>query len=116
MNLRTISLAIVTVAALSPSISNASEKASIKACASAFATSMASPGSSAPAYKLAYRSGFGSGISDFYPTVYTFTLEAHDPKSGASIARAVCSADSRGTVTALTATPVDANTTLAARN
>jgi hypothetical protein len=117
MNLRKISLAIVTIAALSPAISNASpEKASVKACATAFAASIAAPGSTLPAYKLAYRSSFGSALADFYPTAYTFTLEAHDPKTGAAIARAVCSADSRGTVTGLTATPVAANVTLTARN
>ena len=58
----------------------------------------------------------GSAIADFYPTVYTFSLEAHDPKTGAAIARAVCSADSHGNVSALTTTPVDSTATLAARN
>jgi hypothetical protein len=118
MIIRKIALAVVTIAALSPAISNASpERASVKACASAFATSIAAPGSSAPAYKLAYRGSFGSIVSDFYPTDYTFTLEAHDPKTGLAIARAVCSTNSHGIVTAISAVPLDTKvTTLAARN
>jgi hypothetical protein len=108
MNIRTIAFAAATIAALSPAISNASpERASVKACASAFATSMAAPGASAPAYKLAYRGSFGSTLSDFYPTDYTFTLEAHDPKTGVAIARARCSTDTHGTVTAIAAIPLD---------
>jgi hypothetical protein len=114
---RKIALAVVTIAALSPAISNASpEKVSVKACASAFASSIAAPGTSAPGYKLAYRGSFGSTVSDFYPTDFTFTLEAHDPKTGLAIARAVCSTNSRGMVTAISAVPLDAKATLAARN
>jgi hypothetical protein len=44
-------------------------------------------------------------------------MDARDPKTGNVISHAVCSADSRGTVTAITTTPVEAkNTTLASRN
>jgi hypothetical protein len=44
-------------------------------------------------------------------------MDARDPKTGAVIAHAVCSADSKGTVTSLSTTPVDAKTTtLASRN
>jgi hypothetical protein len=116
MNIRKIAFAAVSIAALSPAVSNASpEKASARACATAFASSIAAPGSSAPAYKFAYRSGASSSLADFYPTDYTFTLEAHDPKTGVAIARARCSTDSRGTVTAIALIPLTANTaTLAA--
>jgi len=118
MNIRKVAFAIVTIAALTPAISNASpEKASVKACASAFATSLATTAGTNPAYKLDYRTSFGSALADFYPAEYTFTMEAHDPKTGAMISKAVCSADSRGTVTGLTTTPVEAKTTsLASRN
>jgi hypothetical protein len=117
MNIRKIAFAAVTVAALTPAISNASpEKASVKACASAFASTVTN-GAAAPGYKLAYRTSLGSALADFYPTEYTFTMDARDPKTGAVIAHAVCSADSKGTVTAISTTPVDAKTTtLAARN
>ena len=73
MNIRKIVFAAVTVAALTPAISNASpEKASVKACASAFASTVTN-GAAAPGYKLAYRTSFGSALADFYPTEYTFT-------------------------------------------
>jgi hypothetical protein len=108
MKTRTMSLAIATLAALSPALSNASpEKASVKACAAAFAATVAA---TAPGYKLDYRSGYSDSMSStFYPADYTFSLEARDPKTGAAIARAVCSADSRGKVTSLSAVPLNAN-------
>jgi hypothetical protein len=107
MNLRKIALTAATIAALSPVISNASpEKTSVKACASAFAASMAVPGATAPVYKLAYR-GSASSLPAFYPTGYTFTLEAHDLKTGLPIARALCSTNSHGAVTAMAAVPLN---------
>jgi hypothetical protein len=113
MTIRKISLAVATLVALSPAISNASpEKVSVKACASAFAASIAAPGTSAPAYKLAFRGSIGGSfgsLTDLYPSEYTFTLEAHDPKTGAAIARARCSADSHGTVTSISAVPLGAS-------
>jgi hypothetical protein len=118
MNIRKIAFAAVTIAAFSPLIANASpEKASVKACAAAFASTVSTTAGTAPGYKLAYRSSFGSALADFYPTEYTFTMDARDPKTGTVISHAVCSADSHGTVTAITTTPVEAkNTTLASRN
>src|SRR5712664_1855184 len=108
MNLRKIGLAAVTVATLSPAISNASpERMSAKACASAFASSIAAPGSSTPAYKLAFRGTTGSALADFYPSDFSFTLEARDPKTGLAIARAVCSTDHRGNVTTISAVPLN---------
>ncbi len=111
MIFRKVALASVTVAMLSPAISNASpERTSAKACASAFASSIAAPGSSAPAYKLAFRGVTGSALVEFYPSDFTFTLEARDPKTGLAIARAVCSTDSRGVVTTISAVPLTADT------
>ena len=107
MNIRTISLAVLTVAALSPALSNASvERNSVNACASAFASSIASPGISS-GYKVDYRGGFaGSTVSAFYPSDVTYSLEARDPKTGAAFARATCSVDSRGKLQSITAVPV----------
>jgi hypothetical protein len=100
--------ALIAIAALSPAISNASpERVSVKACAAAFAASLAAPGTKVPGYKLDYRPTFGSSLADFYPSEFTFTLEARDPKTGLAIARASCSADSRGAVTAIAAIPLD---------
>jgi hypothetical protein len=110
MILRKIALAVVTIATLSPTISNASpERTSAKACASAFASSIAAPGAGVPAYKLAFRGTTGSALADFYPSDFTFTLEARDPKTGLPFARAVCSTDHRGTVTTISAVPLNAN-------
>jgi hypothetical protein len=108
MSFRKIALSVAAIAALSPVISYASpEKASVKACAAAFAASMATPGTTAPAYRLDYRSNAGSTLGSIYPTNYTFTLEAHEPKTGLPIARALCSTDSHGAVTAIAAMPLD---------
>jgi len=118
MNIRKVAFAIVTIAALSPAISNASpEKNSVKACASAFASTVTTAGGVAPGYKLAYRSGFGSALGDFYPPNTPSPWKARDPKTGSVIAHAVCSADSRGTVTGISTTAVEAKSTaVASRN
>jgi hypothetical protein len=71
---------------------------------------MSAPGGVAPDFKLAYRDSVGSALSAFYATDYTFTLEAHDAKTGAAIARASCSTDYRGVVTAIEVLPLDAKT------
>jgi hypothetical protein len=108
MILQKVALAAITIAALSPTVSNASpERISAKACASAFASSIAAPGASTPAYKLAYRGTTGSALADFYPSDFTFTLEARDPKTGLPFARAVCSTNNRGTVTTISAVPLN---------
>ena len=110
MILRKAALAVVTIATLSPAVSNAStERISAKACASAFASSIAAPGAGAPAYKLAFRGMSDSVFTDFYPSDFTFTLEARDPKSGQPIARAVCSTNDRGVVTTISAVPLNSS-------
>jgi hypothetical protein len=107
MMIRKIALAVATIATLSPVISNASpEKASVKACASAFVTSLAAAGTSVPTYRLAYHGSMNGSLSDFYPTEYTFTLEAHDPKTGLAVARARCTTDTHGAVTTIAAIPL----------
>jgi hypothetical protein len=49
-------------------------------------------------------------LADFYPSDFTFTLEARDTKTGLPIARALCSTDYRGTVTTISAVPLKADT------
>ncbi len=117
MLIRKIVLATAVIAALSPAISSASSaRNSLKSCANAFATSLAAPGAGTPAYKIDFRDTVNRDFSDYYPTDYTFTLEAHDPKSGAAIARARCSTNTRGAVTEIETLPLQANrTTVAAR-
>lgn len=118
MIIRTLILGAASIAALSPSVSFASpENAALGACTRAFAASMASPGSSAPAFKLKYRGGSGSSILDYYSSHhYTFYLQAHDAKTGATLASATCTSDIRGTQIALNVTPPNGSeATLAAR-
>jgi len=100
MNIRTVGLAVITLAALAPAISNASvESSSLKACASAFATSIAAPGTSAPSFKLSYSADQGAGsLVQFYSHAYTFDLQARDPRTGVAVARAKCSTDRNGVV------------------
>jgi hypothetical protein len=100
--------ALLTIAALSPALSNASpERVSVKACAAAFAASIAAPGAKPAGFKLEFRPGLSTSLADFYPSEFTFTLEARNPTTGVAFARANCSADSRGAVTSLSVTPLD---------
>jgi hypothetical protein len=119
MNIRTLLLSAASIAALAPAVSSASpENAALAACARAFAASTASPGSSAPAFKLKYRSSqAASSIVNYYSSRdFTFYLQAHDLKTGATLARATCTTDVRGSQVALTATPLNgAEATFAAR-
>jgi hypothetical protein len=119
MNIRTLMLSAASIAAVSPAVSLASpENAALAACARAFAASTALPGSSAPAFKLKFRgSRAGSSIVDYYSSHdFTFYLQAHDVKTGATLARATCTTDAHGAQIALTATPLNGSeATFAAR-
>jgi hypothetical protein len=110
MLIRPLMLLAAATAALAPCVSGASpEQAALKACAQAFASSIASPGTASPDFKLDYRGSQGdSVIADYYNRKYTFTLQAHDSKTGLTVASATCSASTRGTNVALTPTAVDA--------
>jgi len=112
MNIRKLSLAVITIAAFSPVLASASPEATaLHACAKAFATSI-SGGSSAPAFKLNYDQKLGvDTIAGYYVRNYSFTMQARDPKTGATLASATCSADNRGSVLELT--PVAATTSVA---
>jgi len=118
MDIRKLALAAAAGAAISPSIANANpENVALQACARAFASSIAAPGSAAPAYKLDYRGAHAqSALAAYYDRQYTFILQAHDPKTGLTIASATCSTDKRGSIMALTPTPLDSSSpTLAAK-
>jgi hypothetical protein len=116
MTIRKLLLAAASIAAIAPAASfAAAEDTALKACAQAFATSLASA-SGAPAFKLKYHSEPTSVLSDYYRShEYTFYLQAHDPKTGSTLASATCSANINGTVVALTATPAETSPALAAR-
>ncbi len=109
--------AIAAIAAIAPAVSNANpENAALNACARAFTSSIAAPGSAVRPYRLVYLGDHPqSALSSYYGHEYTFFLKARDPKSGATLARATCTTDMRGTTVALRTEPVDAsNPTLAA--
>jgi hypothetical protein len=110
MKYRKVSLILAAAAALAPAISNASpERAALNACARAFASSLATPGSAAPTFRVAYRGAPSAGsMLAFYTREYSFELRANDPKTGLPVARASCSTDARGAVTALSSLPLEA--------
>src|ERR1700675_1392148 len=119
MDIRKLTLAAAAGAAISPSISHAyPESVALNACAPAFASSIAAPGSAVPSYKLDYRGAQAqSALAHYYGREFTFNLQAHDPKSGVTLASATCSATMRGTIVALTPEPLGSSgPTLAAWN
>jgi hypothetical protein len=110
MNLRRLGFAVVTVAALSPSISTASpDKDFANACARAFVTRIAGQGATGPTYKLDYKGDRSWGWSGGALAInYSFDLEARSARTGVAIARARCSTNSRGTVIVLSSLPLGA--------
>ncbi len=114
MTIRKLLLAAASIVAIAPAVSHASEEnAALKACAQAFATSLASA-SGTPTFKVKYHTEAATALDDYYRAhEYTFNLQAHDPKTGSTLAHATCSVDASGAVVALTAT--DSTPALAAR-
>jgi hypothetical protein len=116
MIIRTLLLTAASIAAICPAVSHASpENTALNACAQAFATSLAS-GSAAPTFKLKYHKESAGTFADYYGSrKFTFDLQARDPKTGLTLARATCSVDTSGAVIALTATPLESSPSLAAQ-
>jgi hypothetical protein len=109
MKFRKVSLAVATFAMLVPALSQAgSERDGFNACASAFASTLTSPGAAVPAFKADYLPGRSTGsMLDFFTHEYSFDLRADDPKTGAIVARARCTTDTRGTVRGLAPLPLN---------
>ena len=109
MHTRKILLAFAALAAISPSLSNASgQKNALNACVHAFASSIAAPGSAAPTFKLNYQGDQEEGpLASYYGRQFTFYLHARNAKTGLPIANATCSATTRGSIVALTSAPLD---------
>jgi hypothetical protein len=105
MKSRHLSLLAVIAAAVSPTLALAGpEQVSLVACAHAFAASLsAASAAPAPRFKVAELNGDTGTIASLYAREFTFDLTAHDPKTGAPVAKATCSASRDGTVTALSA-------------
>ena len=118
MQSRTLPILAALLVVLSPIAANAGpESAALKTCTAAFASSLAAKGAESPSVKLNYRSTQpGSAFAEYYTRDYTFFLKANDPKTGAALARATCSATTGGTLLSLSAAPLGTDTaTLAAR-
>jgi hypothetical protein len=118
MNIRKYSIAALTIAAaISPAISTASpERASLAGCAHAFAAALAGTGAAAPKYRIDLQSdAYPSTITAFYAREYSYSLQARDSKTGATLARATCTAKRNGEVKAFSRLPDADAATLAAR-
>jgi hypothetical protein len=109
MSIRKLGLSIIAAAALQPAICTASsEKTAFDSCVTAFEASIAAGGAGAPAYKILYRGNrFDSAIEQYFATEYTYDLAARNAKTGATRARARCTADSRGAVFSLEPLPLE---------
>jgi hypothetical protein len=107
MKSRHLALAAVAAATLLPSISTAAgDKDAASACARAFAASISAPGTAPPAYKFSFR--VPSQTLAPYSHSATFNMQAQSAKTGAVLARAVCATGRDGSVTELSAVPLDA--------
>lgn len=100
MTIRLFGLSIAAVAAVSPAVCNAwPAKTSLDACVTAFEKTLAPADEVRHAFKVVYDGEqFSSSIADFYPTSYTFDLQANNSKTGAVVARVRCSADRHGSI------------------
>lgn len=117
MHIRRLALPVLA-AGFFPAVSGAwPGKVSLDACVGAFEKTLpAAPVAGSPAdattqnrrFKLIYSADRwrGSIYPYLFPTQYTYDLQANDPKTGAALARARCSADSRGTVSRLSTLPL----------
>jgi hypothetical protein len=100
MTIRHFGLSIAALALICPVVGNAlPARASLDACVNAFEKTLATADTVSRAFKVVYpNEEFTSSIADFYPTSYTFELQANNSKTGAVIARVRCSADRRGSI------------------
>ena len=100
MTIRRLGLSLVALAAVCPAVSQAwPAKASLDACVNAFEKTLAQSEGAAHAFKVVYgREQFASSIADYFPTSYSFDLQANNVKTGEVLARVRCQADRRGVV------------------
>ena len=110
MRIRLLFPTILSLAALSPAISQAApESDALNACTRAFESSLAPDAASPPVFKLKYTAGQPpSSWSNYFTREYTFFLQARDPKTGTARASATCRATAGGNLIALKATTGDA--------
>jgi hypothetical protein len=110
MQIRMFLLAGAAIAAISPAVSSASpERVALNACASALASNVATAGG-ASTYQLKYQRSSSGPLEDYYSHQYTFYLQARDATTGMPLARATCSTNRRGSITAFTPVPLGTST------
>jgi hypothetical protein len=109
MKYRIIGLALATIAATAPAISQAStEKDALNSCVRTFAASLAASGVEVPEYKVKYRGNqYIQSVADAYSRGYTFHLLARNGKTGLALAQASCETDSHGVVVTLSPLPAE---------
>ncbi|HTV94441.1 MAG TPA: hypothetical protein VME42_00480 [Steroidobacteraceae bacterium] len=110
MNIRTAGLTIAALSALAPAVAGAwPGKSSLDACVNAFEKTLAPAGESARAFKVVYQGDrFSSSVAQYFPSEYTFELQANDPKTGEVIARVRCLANTHGAVASMQPLPAHA--------
>lgn len=116
MRFRLLLPTALTIAALSPAISQAAppESEALSACTHAFESSLTANADKAPSFKVKYDAGQpATAWSNFFTREYTFFLQARDPKTGAARASATCRATAGGSLIALNA--AEQTPTLAAK-
>jgi hypothetical protein len=99
MTIRRLGLSLAALAAVCPAVSQAwPAKSSLDACVNAFEKSLAQSEDAGHTFKVVYgREQFATSIADYYPTSYTFDLQANK-QTGEVLARVRCQADRRGVV------------------
>lgn len=110
MRFRLLFPTILSLAALTPAISQAApESDALSVCTRAFESSLFADAGSPPVFKVKYTAGQpASAWSNYFTREYTFFLQARDPKAGAALATATCRATAGGKLIALQATTGDA--------
>jgi hypothetical protein len=101
MNIGKFGMAAITIAAaITPAISNATpERASVASCAQAFASTLAANGASPSKFTVTFKNEADSSVLvSFYSREFSYNLEARDPKTHATLARATCTANRDGAV------------------
>lgn len=108
MQTRRLGLAIVALAAMGPTISQAwPGPTPLDACVNAFEKTLVSPDDVRHKFTVVHgRDDAMSALTQYYSLGYTFDLQANDPKTGVVVAQARCMADSRGRITSLSSLPL----------
>ena len=111
MHIRTLGLTIAALSALSPAVAGAwPGKTSLDACVNAFEKTLAAPGEPNRVFKVVYKGDrFASSIVQYFPSEYTFDLQADNPQTGEILARVRCLVNSRGAVASISPLPLEAS-------